>query len=110
MRVNIERSQIGRHVKPGQHLAKAGRGNREDAIGWPLSLAPQWPEKALVDLGQRVFPALRSLEPAHHQSALPPLDISPSQVREFTDAQPVVEGEPDRRGVASAGAVRSRGL
>src|SRR5437763_5005600 len=53
---------------------------------------------------------LRSFQAANQYAPLMPLYVGPAQIAQFGDAQAVVEGDPDRSGVASTVAVLLRRL
>jgi len=53
---------------------------------------------------------LRTLQPPNHYAALLPLNVVPSQIAEFADAQTVIKGEPDSGSVACAMPVSACGL
>src|SRR5438045_1708037 len=57
-----------------------------------------------------MFARRRTLQPPNHDPAFLPLNVVPSQAAEFADTQAVVEGQPDRGGIACTVPVSARGL
>src|SRR5438067_2070243 len=110
VRVDFQHSEFSGQLEPIEHSPKRSGLHPEHTISRSPARFAQWPEKPFVLLGQRVLAGLRSFQAANQYAPLLPLDIRPAQVAQFGNAQAVVEGNPDRSGVASTVAVLLRSL
>src|SRR5438477_7255644 len=110
MRVDFQGGEFRCQFQPVEHPAERGWSHAKHPIRRPQPWRTQWPQEALVLLGERVLAGLRSFQAANQYAPFLPLDVGPAQIAQFGNAQAMVEGNPDRSGVARTFAVLLRRL
>src|SRR5881275_193093 len=108
MRVDFQGGEFRWEFQPVEHPAERGWFHAKHPIRRPQPWRTQRPQEALVLLREGMLAGLRSFQAANQYAPLMPLDVGPAQIAQFGDAQAVVEGDPDRSGVASTVAVLLR--
>jgi hypothetical protein len=99
VRMDFQSGEFGWQFEPIEHSPERGWLHPEHPIRRPQPWRTQWPQEALVLLGEGMLAGLRSFQAANQYAPLLPLDVGPAQTAQFGDAQAVVEGYPDRSGV-----------